>query len=123
MNLTPQPPRTFALLSRSGLREVSGQRIRGNRYLRCTASEPGSSRSCSASPFSISLPSLFRLQLTSTTTSMMFQYAHAGWLIARGWVPYRDFFQVYMPPRDTRPAQERSHRSTPAISALVTGCS
>ncbi len=26
-----------------------------------------------------------------------FQYAHAGWLVSRGAVPYRDFFQHYMP--------------------------
>ena len=39
----------------------------------------------------------FRIALERYYSIDEFQYAHAGWLVSRGAVPYRDFFQHYMP--------------------------
>ncbi|SEM28446.1 hypothetical protein SAMN05444354_11488 [Stigmatella aurantiaca] len=38
-----------------------------------------------------------RLALHKSFSIDEFQYAHAAWLVARGQVPYRDFFEVHLP--------------------------
>ncbi len=38
-----------------------------------------------------------RLALHKTFSIDEFQYAHSAWLVARGQVPYRDFFEVHLP--------------------------
>ncbi|WP_224244514.1 hypothetical protein [Hyalangium gracile] len=38
-----------------------------------------------------------RLALYKSFSIDEFQYAHAAWLVARGEVPYRDFFEVHLP--------------------------
>jgi hypothetical protein len=38
-----------------------------------------------------------RLALFKSFSIDEFQYAHAAWLVARGQVPYRDFFEVHLP--------------------------
>ncbi|MFP2913098.1 hypothetical protein ACLESD_50460, partial [Pyxidicoccus sp. 3LFB2] len=38
-----------------------------------------------------------RLALHKAFSIDEFQYAHAAWLVSRGQVPYRDFFEVHLP--------------------------
>jgi hypothetical protein len=48
-------------------------------------------------PIGIFVERAFRIALERYYSIDEFQYAHAGWLVSRGAVPYRDFFQHYMP--------------------------